>query len=175
VVVLEASARVLLDDAKESLEAQLDRALAALAELSQFSPSRPADDTVFDDDLVESDGPLLLSNGIGRFTADGREYVIHIERSAGAAWAWRLAVEEILGLRRVEGRLLIDPCLPPGWGGYEAMLRSPRGAIRLRVCDPEGLRRGRAEPRVEGSTVDGAKVDFPPDGSIGNVEAHLVR
>lgn len=95
--------------------------------------------------------------------------------TGAAAWAWRLAVEEILGLRRIEGRLLIDPCLPSGWGGYEAMLRSPRGAIRLRVCDPDGLGRGRVELEVEGSAVDGAKVDFPLDGSTRNVEARLVK
>jgi cyclic beta-1,2-glucan synthetase len=45
--------------------------------------------------------------------------------SGAAAWTWRLGVEGILGLTLRDGELHVDPCLPPGWGGYNAVLRRP--------------------------------------------------
>src|SRR5690606_9670357 len=62
-----------------------------------------------------------------------------------AAWAWRLAVEALLGLRVRGGELIVDPCLPPGWDGFEARVRGPAGTLELRVEDPDRVGRGRLE------------------------------
>jgi len=95
--------------------------------------------------------------------------------TGSAAWAWRLGVEAILGLRRVDGKLSIAPCLPAGWRGYEARLRGGKGDIIVRLTDPDRLGSGRVEIKVNGKkrTKD-LLVDFPNDGSVTEVDAKLV-
>lgn len=74
--------------------------------------------------------------------------------TGSAAWMYRLGIERILGLRRVAGGLLIEPCLPPGWPGYEASYRygATTYAIRVSKCLAPG------EGGVETMTVDGREV-----------------
>ncbi len=93
--------------------------------------------------------------------------------TGSAAWTWRLAVEGILGLRLEEGRLAIDPCLPPGWGSFEAELRGPSGALAIRVEDPERVGRGPSQVRVDGVPCDDGRVELPTDGSLRRVEVRL--
>ena len=74
--------------------------------------------------------------------------------TGSAAWAWRLGVEEILGLRSREGQLCIDPCIPPGWKGFEAWVRTGEREVHVVVENPEGVSRG-----VVGITIDGVPLD----------------
>ena len=62
--------------------------------------------------------------------------------TGAAAWLWRLGVEALLGIRRVDGKLGVEPCLPPSWDGYQAVLRRPACVLRVRVTNPGGLGRG---------------------------------
>jgi cyclic beta-1,2-glucan synthetase len=94
--------------------------------------------------------------------------------TGSAAWTWRFGVEWLLGLRRVEGKLKIDPRLPPGWTGYQATLRGDKGSILVRVTDPDGLGAGRIGLSVDGKPFAGDLIDFPDDGSVRQVEARLV-
>ncbi len=93
--------------------------------------------------------------------------------TGSAAWTWRFAVEWLLGLRRIGGKLLIDPHLPPGWTSYEASLRGDSGSIALRVLDPEGVGAGRVRISIDGEPFEGELVAFPDDGSVRRVEARL--
>jgi cyclic beta-1,2-glucan synthetase len=83
--------------------------------------------------------------------------------TGAAAWIWRFGIEQILGLRLHQGELLVDPCLPPGWDGFEAQIRGPAGTVSIRLEDPQGIGRG----PVEG------KVAFPTDGSTRRIELRL--
>jgi cyclic beta-1,2-glucan synthetase len=73
--------------------------------------------------------------------------------TGSAAWLYRLIVEAILGIRRRGGRLEVDPCIPASWPGFRATVRHGATAYRLRVENPEGVRRG-----VRGLWVDGQPV-----------------
>jgi cyclic beta-1,2-glucan synthetase len=83
--------------------------------------------------------------------------------TGAAAWTWRFGVERILGLRLRNGELVIDPCLPPGWDGFEARVRGPTGTLSIRLEDPEQIGRG----PVSGTTA------FPVDGSTCQVHVRL--
>lgn len=76
--LLEAVARVVVDDRLGPLNEQLDKALRLPPTLPRFEPARPVDD---DEDIPQLTRPddLLFDNGLGGFSADGREYVIHLE------------------------------------------------------------------------------------------------
>jgi cyclic beta-1,2-glucan synthetase len=53
--------------------------------------------------------------------------------TGSAAWAWRLVVEQLLGIRRRDGAVMLRPRLPSGWDRFEAVVRGARGALRVRV------------------------------------------
>ena len=93
--------------------------------------------------------------------------------TGAAAWTWRLAVEHILGLRLVRGDLLIAPCLPKAWKGFEARITRPTGALLIRVEDPDGLGSGNVTITVDGEHRVGETVAFPTDGTTHQVHVRI--
>ncbi|WP_417594260.1 GH36-type glycosyl hydrolase domain-containing protein [Parasphingorhabdus sp.] len=92
--------------------------------------------------------------------------------TGAAAWTWRLAVEEILGLKQENGKLHVNPALPTGWPGYSAKIRSAEGSIALDVKGKKDEAE-RSEIRVDGKPYKGMTFDFPTDGSERKVEIML--
>jgi cyclic beta-1,2-glucan synthetase len=82
--------------------------------------------------------------------------------TGAAAWTWRLVIEGILGLRRVNGWLEVRPCLSPQFGNFEAWVRS--GAVTIHVLvhslEPGGQRR----VLLDGRPVAEARVDLSGSG-----------
>lgn len=53
--------------------------------------------------------------------------------TGAAGWYWQVAVRELLGLNVTEGRLTVEPNLPPDWPGYEARWSLPGGTLNISV------------------------------------------
>lgn len=53
--------------------------------------------------------------------------------TGAAGWYWQVAVQELLGLKVNEGRLTVEPNLPPDWPGYEAKWKVPGGTLSISV------------------------------------------
>ena len=79
--------------------------------------------------------------------------------TGAAAWAWRLGIEGILGIRRVEGGVRIDPCIPTSWGHAQVRIRGPAGTLVISIEDPDGVGTGVVE--IEGKRTGDALVRFP--------------
>ena len=82
--------------------------------------------------------------------------------TGAAAWAWRLGVEGILGLRKEEGGLRIDPCIPPAWKGFEAWLRMGEQKVHVVVENPDGVTRGIATVTLDGARLDSSRIHLDP-------------
>ena len=83
--------------------------------------------------------------------------------TGSAAWMWRLGVEAILGLRRRDGALEVDPCLPPSWPGFEATVRA--GELRVHVLvHNDGAGKGVARATLDGRAQDRARVELTGAG-----------
>lgn len=80
--------------------------------------------------------------------------------TGAAGWAFRLAIEGILGLRLVDGALVVLPCLPRDWSGADVRVQRGAGAIRVRI---HGGGAGPWRLRSAGREVDGP-VAFPATG-----------
>ena len=83
--------------------------------------------------------------------------------TGSAAWAYRLGTEAILGLRRENGELCIDPCIPPEWTGFEAWVRVGTAEIHIVVENPDAVSRG-----IKGITLDGVPL------SSNRIDSHAV-
>ncbi len=68
--------------------------------------------------------------------------------TGAAGWYWQVAVQELLGLRVLEGRLTVEPNLPPDWPGYEAVWRLPKGELTICV-----KRAGSYSAKLDGKPV----------------------
>ncbi len=77
--------------------------------------------------------------------------------TGSAAWMYRLGVEAILGLHRVDGGLRVDPTIPPRWPGFEVCYRHGDATYTITVDNAAGSGHGVAV------TLDGAPC---PDGRI---------
>jgi cyclic beta-1,2-glucan synthetase len=93
--------------------------------------------------------------------------------SGSAAWAWRLGVEAILGVRRVGDKLEIDPRIPASWKKCSIALRFPGGAFNIRIVDPQGRGCGVCELRLDGDLLTGRCVPLPEDGGEHEVFVRL--
>lgn len=94
--------------------------------------------------------------------------------TGAAAWAWRLAVEGILGLELRGGALRIAPCLPSDWTGYSATVRGQAGSIAIEVQQVDGSDGDAADPQ-DGGAEDGMIVEFPTDGSTRQIRVQVRR
>ena len=92
--------------------------------------------------------------------------------TGSAGWMYRVAVEAMLGISLRGGALHIDPCIPATWSGYDVVF-APAGAhYRIRVDNPDGVRRGVVRVEVDGVPVAG---DIPilRDGAAHDVRVRL--
>jgi cyclic beta-1,2-glucan synthetase len=92
--------------------------------------------------------------------------------TGAAAWAYRLATERILGVRREQGRFVLAPCIPPEWPGFSLTLRQGTTTWHVRV---ENGGTGRV---VDSFSVDGRTRPLPvalpaPDGRSHQVVVRL--
>jgi cyclic beta-1,2-glucan synthetase len=82
--------------------------------------------------------------------------------TGAAAWLWRLGVEGILGLRKEEGQLCIDPCIPPTWKGFEAWLRLGARSVHVVVDNPDAVGRGVTTITLDGVPLDSNRLCLDP-------------
>ena len=84
--------------------------------------------------------------------------------TGSAAWTWRLGVEALLGVRRVEGGVRIEPCIPTQWGHAEVRVRGSAGTLVIAIEDPEGVGKGVVHLELDGVPFRDEIVPLPTDG-----------
>ena len=90
-----------------------------------------------------------------------------------AAWNWYAITQFILGIRPGYDGLVVDPCIPASWDGYEVS-RLYRGAgYRITVSNPSHVSRGVKGMTVNGVPVEGNVIPLQPEGSENKVEVIL--
>ncbi len=86
-------------------------------------------------------------------TAYGRARHPWLTGSAG--WAYTAATHWILGIRPSFEGLVIDPCIPSEWTGFE-VIRQWRGArFRIKVTNPDGVQKGVKSILLNGQPIRG--------------------
>lgn len=81
-------------------------------------------------------------------TAFGRAR--HPFMTGSGGWSYFAATRYLLGVRPQFNGLLVDPCIPADWKGFE-LSRVWRGAVyRIRVENPQGVEKGVTQVRCDG-------------------------
>jgi cellobiose phosphorylase len=84
--------------------------------------------------------------------------------TGSAAWLYRVGLEAILGFRLQGTRLEFNPCVPPGWSGYEVTYRHRSATYHIVVDNSAGSGRGIRGVSVDGRTVSERVIELADDG-----------
>lgn len=82
--------------------------------------------------------------------------------TGSAGWLHRAAVEGILGIRREDTRIFVNPVLPTAWRGYGATLRLEGAVYRIRVVRGEAVKKLTIE--IDGKRASGGFFELGPKG-----------
>ena len=90
-----------------------------------------------------------------------------------AAWNYYAITQFILGIKPGYDALVIDPCIPPAWEGFEVR-RIFRGArYHVEVRNPQHVSKGVRRLSVDGQAVDGNTVPIFDAGTVHHVVVEL--
>lgn len=93
--------------------------------------------------------------------------------TGSAGWMYRLGIEGILGLHRQGQRLLLDPCIPSTWSGFQIAYRNGRTTYLLQVENPEHVNRGLQETTLDGHLVADDGIPLTDDAQVHYVNVRL--
>ncbi|RFF30935.1 GH36-type glycosyl hydrolase domain-containing protein [Wenzhouxiangella sediminis] len=94
--------------------------------------------------------------------------------TGAAAWAWRGAIESVFGLKRQGKRLLIDPCLPPGWDRCRVTIQAGASPYVIEYRQSAGAER-KVRIEVDDRKIEGQMIDFLDDGDAHHVIVNVQR
>ena len=75
--------------------------------------------------------------------------------TGSAGWMYRAGLESILGFRLRGTRLVVDPCIPRAWHGFELVFRYGSARYDLVVENPRNASRGVSSGEVDGVSLEG--------------------
>ena len=78
--------------------------------------------------------------------------------TGSAAWLYRFAIRQLLGLQRRGDRLYVRPCLPNTWPVFAATLRHKEAEYRLRVHEPGHIQHDQLFIVDNGTAIDASSI-----------------
>jgi cyclic beta-1,2-glucan synthetase len=95
--------------------------------------------------------------------------------TGSAGWLYRAGLEAILGFRLQGEFLLLDPCIPKAWPGFEIVYQHRSARYEIAVENPQGVSRGVASATLDGKALPegAARVPLADDGAVHKVRVVL--
>ncbi|MEI9996699.1 MAG: glucoamylase family protein [Rhizomicrobium sp.] len=84
--------------------------------------------------------------------------------TGSASWLYRVTLEHLLGFRKEGNELLIDPCIPRAWPGFEIVYRHGGATYRIAVENPLGVCRSVLSLKLDGKILPGNRIALADDG-----------
>jgi cellobiose phosphorylase len=93
--------------------------------------------------------------------------------TGSSGWMYRLGVEAILGLRKRDDRLRIEPCIPNDWTTYQMTYRHGGTIYQITVENPDSVNRGVKAIKMDGEEVSEEGIPLVDDGDRHEVEVTM--
>ncbi len=95
--------------------------------------------------------------------------------TGSAGWLYRAGIEAILGFRLQGASLLLAPCIPKEWLGFEIVFRYRSARYEIAVENPHGVNRGVSRVELDGKILTGGttRVALIDDGGVHQVHVIL--
>jgi len=95
--------------------------------------------------------------------------------TGSAGWMYRAGLEWILGFRLRGKTLVIEPCIPRAWKGFELSFKYHSSRYEIAVENPRGVSRGVTRVEVDGEALTEAttRIGLVDDGRIHRIRIVL--
>jgi cyclic beta-1,2-glucan synthetase len=95
--------------------------------------------------------------------------------TGSAGWMYRAGLESILGFRLRGATLVIDPCIPKSWPGFEIEFQYHSARYSIAVKNPRGVSRGVSSTYLDGKALQAGEgqISLADDGASHKVEIVL--
>ncbi len=98
--------------------------------------------------------------------------------TGSASWFYRVAVTWMLGLsviaRDGEQHLVVEPCIPRRWPGYDMTYRFGASTYKVRVDNPRSVNRGVERVELDGRVLPENAVPLTDDGAVHEVRVVML-
>jgi cyclic beta-1,2-glucan synthetase len=84
--------------------------------------------------------------------------------TGAASWAYRVALEGMLGFEKLGDRIRVDPCVPAAWPGFTLDYRCGSSSYHIDVHNPDGVSQGVAAVTLDGAPARDGWVTLIDDG-----------
>ena len=82
--------------------------------------------------------------------------------TGSSAWMYRIAVEQMMGLKMKGSFFTIEPCIPSEWREYALVFQREGITYEVKVLNPNGVQRGVKSVEMDGKTVPDFKIGLLP-------------
>jgi cyclic beta-1,2-glucan synthetase len=90
--------------------------------------------------------------------------------TGSAAWMYRFGLTALLGFKKTGDTLLIDPVIPPTWGGFEINYQFGESSYQIKVSNPRHLAHSVKVVKLDGKILDSKAIPLVNDGHEHTVE-----
>jgi cellobiose phosphorylase len=87
-----------------------------------------------------------------------------------AAWNYFAITQYILGIRTDYDGLLIDPCIPSEWKGFQVTRRFRNAVYEIEIKNPDGKMKGVSQIKIDGEGIEGNRIPVLPEGGVYRIE-----
>jgi cyclic beta-1,2-glucan synthetase len=81
--------------------------------------------------------------------------------TGSAGWMYRAGLEWILGFQLRDNVLVIDPCIPRTWKGYELVFKHNSTTYEIKVENPNNVNRGVKTVQLDNQQLAASKAQIP--------------
>lgn len=86
--------------------------------------------------------------------------------TGSAAWLYRIAIRQLLGLQRKGDKLFVRPSVPDSWPVFEATLSYQHAEYRLRIHEPSNIRNDELYIINNGAVIDAQSIVLEEQGQF---------
>jgi cellobiose phosphorylase len=94
--------------------------------------------------------------------------------TGSAAWMYRIALGDVVGIQLEGGKLRFAPCIPRAWRRYEVQYRHGATTFHIVVENPQGLSKAPCRVELDGELVVDGRIDLVDDGREHQVRVVLL-
>ncbi len=95
--------------------------------------------------------------------------------TGSASWMYRIAMEELLGLKWRGDHLVIDPCIPAIWREYTMEARHDNALYLIRVENARGVSTGVRQVIFDGAALPDNRIPLTGDGETHHIHVLMGR